>query len=170
MAFGTKQKEAREAAGLTQRDFAARLNLGRSTVGMAEQGRRKMPSEVLGKAVEVIDDGLYAIAVAQEVVGYGWIPMLDGDNVDLHRASVARKTEEELREVLEAIEKICVSNPPNNMQKYEKEKLLYALEEAGEAVVALLHYIAIICREYKISWIGVWKRIYQQFKAKGYSK
>ncbi|QYY44727.1 helix-turn-helix domain-containing protein (plasmid) [Aneurinibacillus thermoaerophilus] len=170
MSFGTKQREIREAAGITQEDFAKQLHLSRSAVGMAEREQRKMPIQVLGKAVEVMDDGLYAMAAAQEVIGYSWIPILDGPNVDLHRASVAARTNKEVREFLEAMEDICVANPPHSISEHDSAKLDEALDEAADAVVALLHYIAIICREYKKSWRRVWIRIYQKFKAKGYIK
>ncbi|GED14816.1 helix-turn-helix domain-containing protein [Aneurinibacillus migulanus] len=170
MAFGTHQKEAREAAGLTQTDFADEINVSRSAVSMVEQNRRKMPKEVIGKSVEVMDDGLYAIAAAQEVIGYSWIPVLNGPAVDLHRSSVKDKTEEELEEVMEAIRSVCLANHPKSMSEYDNAKLDEVLDEAAEAVVALLHYIAVICREYKKSWRRVWIRIYQKFKAKGYIK
>jgi transcriptional regulator with XRE-family HTH domain len=170
VAFDTVQKETREALGLTQQDFAKGINLSRSTITMIEQGKRKMPKDVMGRAVEVMDDGIYAMAAAQEVIGYSWIPILDGPNVDLHRASVAARTNKEVREFLEAMEDICVANPPHSISEHDSAKLDEALDEAADAVVALLHYIAIICREYKKSWRRVWIRIYQKFKAKGYIK
>lgn len=170
MAFGTRQKEAREAAGFTQNDFAAEVNLSRSAIAMIEQGKRKLPRDVVGKAVEVMDDGLYAMATAQEVIGYSWIPVLDGPNVDLHRSSVAARTKKEVQEFLDAAESICVSIPPHCISECDSAKLDEALDEAADAVVALLHYIAIVCKEYNKSWRRVWIRIYQKCKAKGYIK
>ncbi|MED0738918.1 helix-turn-helix transcriptional regulator, partial [Aneurinibacillus thermoaerophilus] len=120
MALGERLKEARDAAEMTQLEFGFEVNMSRSAIGMIEIDKRKLPREVTKKAVEVLDDGFFAMAAAEEAVGYSWVPKLDGEAVDLHRASVTMKTQEELHEALEAIRRVCVVNHPKNMDKYSR--------------------------------------------------
>ncbi|MED0736720.1 helix-turn-helix transcriptional regulator, partial [Aneurinibacillus thermoaerophilus] len=120
MALGERLKEARDAAEMTQLEFGFEINMSRSAIGMIEIDKRKLPREVTKKAVEVLDDGFFAMAAAEEAVGYSWVPKLDGETVDLHRASVTMKTQEELHEALEAIRRVCVANHPRSMDKYSR--------------------------------------------------
>lgn len=170
MNFGIRQKEAREAAEMTQMDFGFEINMSRSAVAMIETGKRKMPRDVMGKAVQVIDDGFYTMAAAEEVIGHVWVPKLDGKYVDLHRCSVSMKTEEEIHEALTAIKGICVSNHPASMPDTQRQELKAALLQVIDAIVALSTYVAVICREYRLSWIQLWREHRVKLKSKGYVK
>ena len=63
-----------------------------------------------------------ALEAAAEYTGWGPVK-LDGEMVDLHRASVAMKTKEELTEALEAIESVCVVNHPRSIREFDKQRL-----------------------------------------------
>jgi transcriptional regulator with XRE-family HTH domain len=170
MALGECLREAREAAEMTQLEFAFEVNMSRSAIGMVEINERKLPPDVRRKAVEVLDDGWFTLAVIEEAAGHAFIPKLNGPKVDLHRSSVKNKTIEELPEALEAIQSVCVANHPDYIEQADRERLYEALIQCGDAVVALVHYIIVICKDYRFSWIQFWKDVRKKLKKKGFVK
>lgn len=170
MALGERMREARDAAEMTQLEFGFEVNMSRSAIGMIEIEERKLPKEVSRKAVEVLDDGFFSMAAAEEAVGHSWVPKLDGEYVDLHRSSVAKKAEEELNEALEAIGRMCLVNHPKSMDKHGRAELREALLQVVDAIVALSTYAAVICREYSLSWVKLWRDHRKKLKERGYVK
>lgn len=169
MSLGTVQKEARQEY-MTQQELAEKLHLSRSMIAEIEAGRRRLPKDVAPKAVEILDCGFYAMEVAREMTGGSWVAKLNGENVDLHRASVKAKTQEELYEALEAINGICVANKPESMKEQERIKLEEAMIQAIDAIVALSHYVAIVCKEYGFSWLQLWRKHFMKLLKNGYVK
>lgn len=163
-------KEVREAAGYTQEQLAMDLFISRESISLAEQGRRKVPKSIRKKLVETLDDGFLAFAIAEEAMGDIFITKLNGERVDLHRSSVKNKTKEELLEAIEWIEASCIVNHPSSMNAEERIKLEEALIQAIDAIYALCHFVAVICREYKFSWIRLWKKHRKKLKERGYVK
>jgi hypothetical protein len=85
---------------------------------------------------------------------------LDGEAADLHRTTVTMKTKEELREALESMidaSKNLTVNP-RCVEKIEMEVIEKSLQECVDAITALNHYVAVVCKEYGISWSKVWKQ------------
>jgi transcriptional regulator with XRE-family HTH domain len=163
MSLGTVQKESRKEIGLTQEAFGKRVNLSRSMVADIETGRRKMPRDVMRKAVETLDCGFYAMEAAQEVLGEVWISHLD--NVDLHRSAVREKVLEELDEALKEITAVRSSDLP----KSEKRgKLKEVMLESIDAIVGLTHFVAVYCKEYGLSWSDVWREHRRKLEQRGY--
>ena len=163
--FGTVQKEARKHADYTQEQFALELNLSRPALANIETGRRRMPRDRIKVANEVLDDGFYTMASVQEVLGEAWIPVLDG--VDLHRSAVREKAIEEIREVMDEIKATSMVNQPNPKRQEEVENLLM---ECIDAIVCLTHLVAVICREFQISWVGMWREYHRKAETRGYLK
>ncbi|MBQ3692292.1 MAG: helix-turn-helix transcriptional regulator [Clostridia bacterium] len=53
--FGTRLKQLRTEKGYTQREFAARLGVSASAIGMYEQGRREPDNTVLAAMCKLLD-------------------------------------------------------------------------------------------------------------------
>lgn len=168
MSIGEYIREARESAEMSQVDLSFMLNVSRSMLGMVETEKRKLPLDVMIKAMEVLDDGTLELEVIEEVLGYTFLPKLDGPRVDDHRSSVKSKTLEELPEAIEAINGVCIANHPDYIDDADRDKLFEALEESAEAVIALLSFIIAICRDYRFSWRGLWKHVENELIEKGY--
>lgn len=165
MSLGTVQKASRGEVGFTQQDFGEEINLSRSMIADIESGRRRMPRDRLKVANEVLDDGFYAMAAVEEVLGDTWIPVLDG--VDLHRAAVKEKAIEEIREAMEQIAATSMVNQPDPKRRDEIQQLLM---ECIDVVVCLTHLVAVVCREFGISWVGMWREYHRKAETRGYLK
>lgn len=165
MGVGILQAEARKEAGITQQDFADEINLSRPMVAAIETERRRMPRDVMRKAVETLDCGFYAMEAAQEAVGQAWVTKLD--NVDLHRSAVREKAIEELQEVMKEITATSSVNPPEPGQH---EQVKTVLIESIDAIVCLSHFVAVYCKEYGVSWTQMWREHRQKLIQRGYLK
>lgn len=163
MSLGTVQKESRKEIGLTQEAFGKRVNLSRSMVADIETGRRKMPRDVIRKAVETLDCGFYAMEAAQEVLGEVWISRLD--NVDLHRSAVREKVLEELEEALKEISAVRSADLP---EPEKRDDLKEVMLESIDAIVCLAHFVAVYCKEYGLSWTDVWREHRRKLEQRGY--
>lgn len=165
MGVGTLQAEARKEAGITQQDFANEINLSRPMVAAIETERRRMPRDVMKKAVETLDCGFYAMEAAQEVLGEAWITKLD--NMDLHRSAVREKAIEELQEVMKEIAATSSVSPPGTGQH---EQLKTVLIESIDAIVCLSHFVAVYCKDYGLSWTELWTEHRRKLVERGYLK
>lgn len=168
MSLATSLERAMKDWAYTQEELAAELGVSRSAISAYKTGRRKIPKDIAAKLVQKLDDGFLAMAVASMATGGAWVRELDGEHVDLHRAAVTAKTQEELREALDAIQRVCVANPPRAMPREKLKELNEALIQAIDAIVALAHYVAVICREYGFSWVELWRQHHRKLKARKY--
>lgn len=139
-----------------------------SQIGKIVKGSRKASRPVMKAAVEHYDDGQLYLAAAAEVTGGASAPWLD--NVDLHRANVLFKTVEEMKEVLEASGRAPISKTNEQITESERNQIKQLLMETVEAITALTHLAAVLCKEYSFSWLGTWKEHRAELKAKKYMK
>ncbi|GGF77498.1 hypothetical protein GCM10010912_23200 [Paenibacillus albidus] len=143
-------------------------NVDGSQVGKIIKGSRKATDPVMRAAAEHYDDGQLFLAAAAEVTGGAFTPWLD--NVDLHRASVLFKTIEEMQEVLDASKQAAITKTNAQINETERQQIKRLLMETVEAITALTHLAAAICKEYSFSWLGTWKEHRAELRAKNYVK
>ena len=151
----------------TQLSLGLDINTTRETVSKYENGRSKVPSDISRTLVKKYDNPKFAITVRNEYTGTGpkW---LDGPNVDLHRSSVKEKTVEEMKEALDLIVNTCLAKPLKKLQHFELQSVDSMLQEAAEAITALDHFIAVVCKEAEISYTEVWDKHYKALMSAGY--
>ncbi|WP_225216045.1 helix-turn-helix domain-containing protein [Psychrobacillus faecigallinarum] len=151
----------------TQLSLGLDINTTRETVSKYENGRSKVPSDISRTLVKKFDNAKFAITVRNEYTGTGpkW---LDGPNVDLHRSSVKEKTVEEMKEALDLIVNTCLAKPLKKLQHFELQSVDSMLQEAVEAITALDHFIAVVCKEAEISYTEVWDKHYKALMSAGY--
>ena len=152
----------------TQTQLSFDINVAPSTVSAFETGYRKIPPDVASAAMEKFDDPRLAMEAANEYTAGAWTSWLDGPAVDLHRSSVKTKAEEELEEALEAIRKAKLNIHPDYLGNFDRDDIETSLGEAADAVTALNTYIAIICKEYRISWLKVWLKHKKKLISRGF--
>jgi transcriptional regulator with XRE-family HTH domain len=163
----TALREARNETDMTQQQLSFEIFESREAISQQENGRYKVQPNISNYFTNEHDNPWVALEAAAEYTSWGPIK-LDGDYVDLHRASVTTKTKEELDEALKAIGSVCVANSPKSMKDFEKQELEESLIQAIDAIVALTHYVAVICKEYGFSWLKLWNRHRTKLYSKGY--
>jgi DNA-binding XRE family transcriptional regulator len=162
-------KEARKDANMTQQQLSFEIFESRESISHQENGRYRVQPNISKYFAEKHNNPWVALEAAAEYTGWGPVK-LDGEMVDLHRASVAMKTKEELIEALEAIESVCVANHPRSIREFDKKQLEEAILQAIDAIVALTQYVAVICIDYGFSWFKMWQQHRAKLKAKGFIK
>lgn len=149
---------ARKEAGFTQLEMTFDGFYGsRESISQQENGRYQVQPELSKYFVEKHNNPWVAMEAAAEYVGWG-PAKLDGEAVDLHRTTVTMKTKEELEEALSAMietsRKLTVN--PQSIQQTDIALIEKSVHECIDAITALNHYVAVICKEYGISWVKMW--------------
>lgn len=164
--FGRALGEMLERSGDTRGKVGRVVHVDPSLIGKIVKGSRRPSKEVMRDTAQHYDDGQLYIAAAGEVTGGAFAPWLD--NVDLHRASVLFKTVEEMKEVLVASTEAPISKTNEQINEEERQQIKRLLMETVEAITALTHLAAVLCKEYSFSWLGTWKEHRAYLKSKKY--
>jgi hypothetical protein len=117
-------------------------------------------------AVEHYDDPVLAMAAQEEVAGEASVPYLN--NADLYKSTVHLKVQEEVAEAAEAAQAVPITKRRDQINAADRAAIQRAIMECIEAITALTHYVAALCKEYGISWVGSWRAHRAELKAKKY--
>ncbi|EHB50079.1 XRE family transcriptional regulator [Paenibacillus sp. FSL W7-1279] len=166
--FGPALEEVLKRKGETRGAAGAAAHVDASLIGKIIKGTRKPSEEVMASTTTHYDDGQLYIAAAGEVTGGAFAPWLN--NVDLHRASVLIKSIEEIKEVLAISGQAPISKTNEQIDESERQQIKRLLMETVEAITALTHLAAVLCKEYSFSWLATWKEHRSMLKAKKYMK
>ncbi|MDO7908468.1 helix-turn-helix transcriptional regulator [Paenibacillus sp. JX-17] len=166
--FGPNLQEVMKRRGETRNKAGEAAHVDATLIGKIINGTRRPSKEVMRSTAEHYDDGQLYIAAAGEVTGGAFAPWLD--NVDLHRASVLFKSVEEMKEVLTLSGEAPISKRSDQLTEAERKMIKRLIMEAVEAITALTHLVAVLCKEYTFSWFGVWKEHRADLKSKKYIK
>lgn len=169
MGVGNYMKQLRTDNKESQQQWSIDIGVSRETISAYETERARVPDDIAKKVTERFNDPFLGLAAASEYTGWG-PKKLDGDSVDLHRCAVAMKTEEELKEALQAIANVQLATKPSSLQAYEQQALEKAIMECIDAITALTHYVAVICKEYGFSWVTMWTKHKVKLVARGFLK
>lgn len=172
MSIGAAIREARVAAGQTQQALAKSLFVSDSLLSTWETGKQKPPRAMRRPLAEKLDNPRLYMEMANELCGGVMAPIyLDGENVDLHRASVRDKAIEELSEAIEALSKaraLVNARSAGQLNDLERQQVRNTLHELAEAETAVGMMIAVICETYGFSPAEVYRDHRQELAAKGY--
>ncbi|KGE17602.1 helix-turn-helix transcriptional regulator [Paenibacillus wynnii] len=139
-----------------------------SQIGKIIKGTRKASKPVIQATVQHYDDGQLFLAAAAEVTGGASVPWLD--RADLHPSSAYIKTLEEIREAERALLGLPITKTLEQLSSTDRQIIRDGLMEQIEAITALTHNVAVLCRKYDFSYIGLWKEHRAELKAKKYMK
>ncbi|PPA70075.1 XRE family transcriptional regulator [Jeotgalibacillus proteolyticus] len=152
----------------TQQTLSLEIPMSRTGFAEYEQGSVKMPNDVGQKVVTVIRDPFMVMEMSQAFTGVGPV-VLDGPHVDLHRSSVKEKTIEEMEEALDKLKSFCFSKPFNYISHYEVGSFKDTIKEMIEAITALNHMVAVMCKESESAdYVEMWKAHYRYLYSHGY--
>lgn len=168
MNFGQVLEQVLDEHGVTQQNAAKAAHISGSMVNKIVRGTRRAPEDVMIRTAATFDSPELCIAAANEVTGGSWVPWLN--NVDLHHSTVAWKVREEVMEAYEATGAAPITKRREQMNDEELRQIKVAIMESIEAITALTHQVAVLCKDYGFSWFGMWREHRQFLKAKSYLK
>lgn len=166
MSIGNVIHEFRKEQGMTQEEFAEQVLIDRSSIAKVESGKRQAPKSLVRQAAITFDDPRLYLAAQEEVTDGASVPYLD--NADLHRAATHFKTIEEMEEAKAAMKAAPLMKRLDQMTSSDREAIKKAIMECVEAITALTHHVAVLCKENKFSWLGIWKEHRAELRAKKY--
>ncbi|RED34706.1 XRE family transcriptional regulator [Paenibacillus sp. VMFN-D1] len=166
--FGPALDEVLKRNGESRGAAGAAAHVDASLIGKIVKGTRKPSKEVMASTTKHYDDGQLYIAAAGEVTHGAFVPWLN--NVDLHKSSVHLKTIEEIREALDSLMKAPITKTKDQLDEADLKQIKLTMMECVEAITALTHYVAVLCKEYCFSWMGAWKEHRAYLKSKKYVK
>jgi len=158
-------RESRKARGLKQGELG--LPYSESMVSMVERGERPLAADIAPMLAAKLDHPAIIAELARELTGFGpaW---LDGDAVDLHRASVREKCLEELREAMEAINDIGAYIPPGTENDRRHKERYAHLLQVFDAIQACFVYCGVQSLDYGFSMLQLSKDHHLKLKARHY--
>lgn len=148
-AIGLAIRDSRQLKNFTQEKVGAMAFCSGKLVSAIERGERQVSIDVLRNITKGLDEPRVYMEAANEITGgvFG-VSWLNGECVDLHRASVKEKVVEELHEAITAIDVLKVCDNPKTCKNEQRELVRKSILEVIDVYVAAAHYIAIMCREY----------------------
>lgn len=160
-------KESRIQSGKTQQQLSMDMFQSREYVAKQENGERKITPSTVQHFTERNNDPWLALEAAFEYTGWG-VTRLDGPAVDLHRSAVREKALEELREAIDAMEKVKLTKNPSFTQSFELQDIEQSAKEHIDAIGASITYVATLCEEYDLSWNQLWEDHHRKLQSRGY--
>jgi transcriptional regulator with XRE-family HTH domain len=168
LSIGDVIQTFRKEQGLTQEEFAEQILIDRSSVAKVENGKRQAQKHFMKQVADTFDEPRLYLAVQEEVTGGASVPYLD--NADLHRAATHFKSIEEAEEALMAMRSAPISKKREQLTVADQELMKAMIIECVEAITALTHHVMVLCKEYAISYLGIWKQHRAELRAKKYMK
>ncbi|MEH7223894.1 helix-turn-helix transcriptional regulator [Bacillus sp. JJ1566] len=152
-------KEARHDAGFTQQQLSFEIFESREAVSQQENGRYKVQPNITNYFASEHNNPWVAMEASAEYMNWG-PAKLDGEAADLHRTSVLLKTQEELEEALKAVDLAAkkLSVNPKQVQEFEIQIIEKSILECIDVITASNHYVAVLCKEYGLSWTKMWTK------------
>ncbi|MGF9822648.1 XRE family transcriptional regulator [Brevibacillus agri] len=157
--YGPQLGQALMEAGMTQLSFSFEAHVSPESVSAYKNGRATAPPDIKSKSILLTDNPYLAMAAAHESTAGTSPGILDGDRIEVNRHTILDRTEHEVQELLKVIqeaEKRVISAPPRSLSPQERQEIETLIQETLDVVTASTNLAAILCREYKISWIKQW--------------
>jgi DNA-binding XRE family transcriptional regulator/NTP pyrophosphatase (non-canonical NTP hydrolase) len=160
-------KQSRKEVGMTQQQLSMETFLSREAICQQENGDYRVQPEMAKHFISNYNKPWIALEAANEYIGWG-VKRLDGRAADLHRSSVKDKLSEELEEALRAIKRVKTHMKPSYIESFEFQNIKQSVQEMMDVVTASIHWIAIACEEYGLSWKEEWQEHHRKLKAREY--
>lgn len=169
MSIGKVLADAREGK-YTQEQLSFELPISREAISKYETGDRKIPQDLRPVFSLKLDDPYLYMEMAAEATGKVAIPVLNGDYIDKHPASMSYLVQREADEALEHIRNMDWIKPVSMRTEEEKEEMRKALMEVLDCIVSMKNLVAVICKEYKFSMKEIFQAWIVTLKARRWKK
>lgn len=160
-------QEERLKSGLRQADLARRAHVSRQTLSGYETGAVPIPHDVACHLIHILQSARlqyqYCFSCPANLLTTPWL------DVDAHPVVVQHKVKEELREALEALDKVQLTNKRSaaDLNEEDKRNLGYALEQLWDCIPALQMLFGLV-PEYGFSLEQQREAHYQKLRNKRY--
>ncbi|MEK5278607.1 helix-turn-helix transcriptional regulator [Paenibacillus sp. FSL H7-0735] len=166
--FPEALKEVMQRNGVTLAKVGQVAHVDLSQISKIVRRTRKASKQVMKSTATHYDDAQLLLAAAADVTGGASVPWLD--NVDLHPSTTHIKTIEEIQEALQALLTLPITKSPEQLTDKDRANIKNGLMEQLEAITALTHNAAALCRKYEFSYIALWSEHREELKFKKYMK
>lgn len=166
MSFSQQLQNVMEEHGHTQQIPAAAAHVTSGTISKYTRGVRKPPTDVMRNIVKHYNEPELCIAAASEVNSDAFVPWLN--LADLHKSNVHLKTLEEINEAVSALATAPITKRKDQLTATDLKGIRQSIMEQIEAITALMHNVAVLCKEYDFSWFALWTEHRQELKSKKY--
>lgn len=163
-------KHSRTDADMTQEQMSFDdMYITREAISQQERGVYKVQPDTTKYFAEKHNDPWAAIEAANEYTNWG-ITRLDGKAADVNRLSAAIQSKIQMKEALEAVEESMEQLTLNPSALNDKRQIEASIQECLDVITALTQYVAVLCKEYSISWLQMWKKHHIKLIARGFVK
>lgn len=163
-------KQARLEANLTQEQMSFdELHAPREAISQQERGVYKAQPYMTKYFTEKHNDPWAAIEAANEYTYWG-ITRLDGKAADVNRLTAAIQSKIQMKEAMEAVEEAMEHLTLKPSALNDKRQIETSIQECLDVITALTQYVAVLCKEYSISWLDMWKKHHIKLIARGFVK
>jgi DNA-binding XRE family transcriptional regulator len=152
-------KEALKHNEIKQETLASEVNYSRQSVAAWGNGTRQIPEDSNPKICEALDYPDYYLESWMHFTGGVGIPVLNGDYIDRHPASIKDLVQRETNEALEHLEEACMVKPIHTRNAEDREEMKRVIHELLDAACSIINMVSVLCREYDFSM----KQIYQSW-------
>lgn len=161
----------RKRLKVSQEEFGQIGGVSHDAISKAERGKGRIQPDVARNiAMKTNSARLYLSLIEEATGGVFGFPYLDGERVDLHRASVRSKLLEELREAINAVEVVDATNIPNLSDDLYMQRVRYSIMQVLDAYVASGHYIFRMVEEHGWTLGEIFDEHHMKLITKGYHK
>ncbi|ASF38178.1 transcriptional regulator [Halobacillus halophilus] len=164
---GRTLKEFRESLGKSQELFSRDVLLSRESLSKQENGQRKIQPGLTSQFTSKYNNPWLALEAANEYIGWG-ITSLDGPAARNDRYFLQLILEKELLEAIKAIPEVKLTEDSNSIQSMELQDIRRSVKVMARVVHYSTLYMAMLCDEYNISWLKIWKDHNIDLKSNGY--
>jgi transcriptional regulator with XRE-family HTH domain len=151
MSAGEAVAQARKDKGVTQDQLSMNLYCSREAVSKYETGDRKIPKDLRPSISQALDDPHLYMEMAMEATGRVGIPVLNGDYIDKHPASMSFLVQREADEALDHVRQMDWVKPVEMRTDQEKQDMRKVVMELLDSIASMMNLVAVICKVYKFS-------------------
>jgi transcriptional regulator with XRE-family HTH domain len=169
MSAGTAVAQARDGK-YTQEQLSIELYCSREAVSKYETGQRKIPKDLLPRISKTLDDPFLDISLGLEATGGVGIPVLNGEYIDIHPASMKDLVQRETDEALEHLAQLCVVKPLHLRKEQEREEVKKVIFELWDAAASIKNLAALLIKKCEYSSKELDEQWKVTLKARGMKK
>lgn len=160
MSIGKALANAREGK-YTQEELSFELPVSREAISKYETENRRIPKDLMPRFSQTLDEPYFYMEMAAEATGKVSIPVLNGDYIDRHPASMKDLVQRETNEALDNLERVSMIKPVHLRTDEERQEMRKVVMELLDSIASMMNLVAVICKEYKFSM----KEIFQAWRA-----
>lgn len=162
--------KAMKLNGVTNASLGREVGYDGSMISRIRSGNSSLRADMVQQMLEAMPEQnqFLAMEIAHKIVGIT-VPVIDGDRIIKEPLAMAIKTMPELSEALAAIQATVdeLTIPDEDLKPEDFKDPECAIEEAYDAVLYLMNFIAWVCRKYQFSMQDIFNSRSQKWIAQG---